>query len=258
MIYFAIVRAHWDGLGWRIIACTNKTRQEVQAMARVDPLAVAELSDFDLILETARRAMGFVPNSLCTMGRNPQLLLAFTFLANAVLGDPARAPAPWKTALFLWKSLRAVARARRGMTASRVSLELKQLVAHVTSQAAGCRYCQAHTAGGAARLGKGREKLDHVWEYETSPHFSDAERAALRLAAAAGVVPNAATEEHFDELRKHFSDAEIVELVSVIALFGYLNRWNDTLATELEDEPLSFATERLSARGWEAGKHSAA
>jgi len=46
-----------------------------------------------------------------------------------------------------------------------------------------------------------------------------------------------------------------VELTAAIATFGFLNRWNDTMATELEDEPLEFAGEHLAHHGWERGKH---
>jgi alkylhydroperoxidase family enzyme len=114
----------------------------------------------------------------------------------------------------------------------------------------------AHTAERAAHLGVEMEKLDKVWEYKTSPLFTDAERAALDVAVAAGCVPNAVTDEMFAELRKHWSEEEIVEIVGVISLFGFLNRWNDTFATPLEDEPLEFGETHLAAQGWQAGKHA--
>jgi hypothetical protein len=47
----------------------------------------------------------------------------------------------------------------------------------------------------------------------------------------------------------------VVEIVGVIAMFGFLNRWNDTLATPLEDAPLEFGEKHLAAHGWDAGKH---
>jgi hypothetical protein len=59
----------------------------------------------------------------------------------------------------------------------------------------------------------------------------------------------------FADLAGHFSVREIVDVVSVIAFFGFLNRWNDTVATTLEQQPLHYGRERLAARGWEAGKH---
>ena len=113
----------------------------------------------------------------------------------------------------------------------------------------------AHTAEGAAKLGVEQQKLDAVWDYRTSPLFSAAERAALDVAVAAGCVPNAVTDAMFMELRKHWSDEQVVEIVGVIAMFGFLNRWNDTFATPLEDEPLEFAEKHLAAHGWNAEKH---
>jgi AhpD family alkylhydroperoxidase len=134
--------------------------------------------------------------------------------------------------------------------------EVKQLVAYIASTAAGCRYCQAHTANTAAKMGIPLEKLDAAWLFETDPQFDEAERAALRLARDASIVPNATTAQHFADLRKHFSEIEIVEMVAMISLFGWLNRWNDTLGTPLEDAPLEFAMDHLTAHGWQAGKHS--
>ena len=46
-----------------------------------------------------------------------------------------------------------------------------------------------------------------------------------------------------------------MELVGVISLFGYLNRWNDTMATELEGKPREFAEATLAGQGWAVGKH---
>jgi uncharacterized peroxidase-related enzyme len=195
-------------------------------MSNVEPLKVQDVPELAPLIEQISAAMGFVPNSLMTMARRPEILRAFTQLAGVLLGPGEIKP------------------------------ELKQLVAHVTSTAAGCRYCQAHTAGGAARLGVAADKIEAVWEFETDSRFNEAERAALRLARDAGLVPNATTPEHFTQLRRHFSESQIIELIAVISMFGWLNRWNDTMATQLEDEPLRFASEHLAKRGWQVGKHT--
>ena len=68
-------------------------------------------------------------------------------------------------------------------------------------------------------------------------------------------MPNAATEEDFVEVSKHFDEGQIVEIVASIALFGFLNRWNDTMATELEDRAVQVGGRTLGAIGWEPGKH---
>ncbi|MGI9568952.1 MAG: carboxymuconolactone decarboxylase family protein, partial [Desulfobulbia bacterium] len=100
------------------------------------------------------------------------------------------------------------------------------------------------------------EKIRAVWEFETSPLFTEAERSALRLALNGAIVPNQVKDEDFVEVRKHFDDGEIVELVATIALFGYLNRWNDTMATVLEEYPKSVAERSIGPAGWVVGKHT--
>jgi len=169
---------------------------------------------------------GFVPSSLFTMGHRPEILQAFMMLAGVINGPGV------------------------------VDSGLKQLVAYVASNAAGCRYCQAHTSANAAHLGVEVEKIEHAFEFETHRIFSDAERAALRLARDSALVPNLVKAEHFDALRRYFTEPQIVELIAVCALFGFLNRWNDTMSTELEAIPRSFAAQHLDAAGWEVGKHS--
>jgi alkylhydroperoxidase family enzyme len=98
------------------------------------------------------------------------------------------------------------------------------------------------------------EKIAAVWAMDSSDLFSAAERAALRLAIKAGMVPNEASEEDFDELKKYFDEGQIVEIMASIALFGYLNRWNDTMATQLETLPKDVVKRAVS--GWDEGKHA--
>ena len=49
-----------------------------------------------------------------------------------------------------------------------------------------------------------------------------------------------------------------VEILGVVSLFGFLNRWNDSMATTLEEEPTEFANRTISGTGWTPGKHAAA
>lgn len=195
-------------------------------MAHVEPLSRDQLEEFEPLFQLLEASMGFVPNSMLTLARRPEILRAFAMLAGTVLGpggtlDPG----------------------------------LRQLAALIASSAAGCRYCQAHTAHGAHRLGVPEAKLAAAFEFEHDPAFSPAERAALRLVRDSALVPNLVTPEHFVALRPHFREEQIVELVAVSALFGWLNRWNDTMATTLEAEPLTWSRTHLGAHGWEPGKH---
>ena len=130
------------------------------------------------------------------------------------------------------------------------------MVGLIASHAGGCQYCVAHNAFGIDREGIAADKQQALWDFRTSPLFSAAERAALELAAGAGQSPNATTDADFGELRRHFDDRQIIELIAVIALFGFLNRWNATLATTLEGEPLEFARKHMAAAGWSPGAHA--
>lgn len=137
----------------------------------------------------------------------------------------------------------------------RATSSLKRMIAWVSSNATGCRYCQAHAIRAAERYGAEQEKLDNIWEYKTHPAFNDAERAALDFSLAASVVPNAVTDKIKTELYKYWNEGEIVEMLGVISLFGYLNRWNDSMGTVLEEGAIESGNQYLEKTGWEVGKH---
>ncbi len=196
-------------------------------MAHMKPLDLAQIQDDELLgmLTHYEKTRGFIPNSVKTMSRRPNIAKRFAALNQAILYEGT------------------------------VAEELKMLISLVSSVAAGCRYCQSHMANLASIYKASDAKIAAVWEFETSELFSDAERTALRLALHAGYLPNEASQKDFDELGKYFDEGQIVEIVASIALFGYLNRWNDTMATQLEEYPASVAERAISSKGWEAGKH---
>ena len=68
-------------------------------------------------------------------------------------------------------------------------------------------------------------------------------------------MPNGVDPEIAAELHKHWTSDEIVEILGVVALFGYLNRWNDSMATTLEPIGVSAGERNLAVRGWTAGRH---
>ena len=197
-------------------------------MPRLAPLSREEMPEFEDLFVDAEKRGREVPNLLRTLARKPEILKALRALRAAALAPGS------------------------------VSPELKNMVSQMASMSAGCNYCAAHTANFAIDMGISDEKEDALWGYESSPLFSDAERAALRVAQGAVQVPNMVTDEDFVELRTHFSDEQIVEILSVIGTFGFYNRVNDTLATELESSPLRTAERLLSRHGWEVGKHAKA
>ena len=195
-------------------------------MNRVTPLSSDELMEVAPFLEPMRAAGITIPTSFHVLGRRPKILETFQPFFGAIMreGD--------------------------------VPAGLKQLIAHVVSRTAGCLYCQAHTGHFAHTLaGVSYARVEAVWQFETSELFSAAERAALRLARDSGGVPNGATDEHFVELGRYWTESEIVEMVCVISMFGFLNRFNDTLANELEPDAVEFSDAHLAQSGWTVGKH---
>ena len=196
-------------------------------MSRVKLLSGDELAPYKEIIEPSIQRLGFLPNSQRVMAHKPELLKAYGELGKAVMNE----------------------------TEGSISVALKYMVANAASMAAGCMYCIAHTGGATAHKGTEEAKAAAIWEFEISDLFNEAERSALRFAQAAAAVPNLATDEDFADLRKHYTEYQIVEIVAVISMFGFLNRWNDTLATALEEEPIAFAEKNLTGAGWTQGKH---
>ena len=196
-------------------------------MPRLDPLRAEAVPELEDLLEAAKNRMGFLPNSQLILAWRPEILRAFQQLGMAINGPSAT-----------------------------IAPQLRNLISQMASRAAGCGYCMAHTAHSASRAGIAAEKEEALWEYERSPLFSAAERAALRVAQGAAQVPNAVTDEDFAELKKYYSEAQIVDIVVVIALFGFLNRFNDTMATGLEASPIEAGRRFLAQKGWAVGKHA--
>ena len=163
-------------------------------MALVKPLSpdankeVAELAKF------FNETLGFCPNSVLTMQIRPDIAKAFIDLNMAVMAN------------------------KGGVTS-----DLKRLIGYLASFTGGCQYCQAHTTLAAERYGAGEEKINNIWDYKTHPAFNEAERAAFDFSIAASSIPNSVDDEISTNLRRHWDDGEIVEILGVISLFGYLN-----------------------------------
>jgi len=170
--------------------------------------------------------LGFTPNSLFTMMHRPRIAEAFLEMNKAVMENQGR-----------------------------VTSTLKRQLAYLSSMTAGCRYCEAHAIRAAVRYGSDEDKLQNIWDYKTYAAFTDAERVVFDFAIAASTVPNGVTDEIAENLRKHWNDGEIVEILGVTALFGYLNRWNDSMGTKLEEPAAEDGNNLLSKSGWNRGKH---
>ena len=196
-------------------------------MPRLKPLppeTTPELKPyFDFFLGT----LGFTPNSVLTMQRKPKLVQALAQLNGAVM-DPE----------------------------GEVDLGFRRLIGHVASKVSGCLYCQAHTLLGAHNFGISDAKLADVWTYATARTTACASAWRWTLPWPRRSQPNAVTDAQFAQLQQHWSDGEITEILGVVAMFAFLNRWNDTMGTPLEMPAAEVAKKAIGDQGWSAGKHA--
>ncbi|MDZ4714243.1 MAG: carboxymuconolactone decarboxylase family protein [Cytophagales bacterium] len=192
----------------------------------VYPKSSTEDAELQKLIEFYNETLGFCPNSIKTMHIRPRIALAFIEMNKAVMENSGR-----------------------------VTSALKRLIGYISSYTSGCQYCQAHTIRAAERYGAIQDQLENIWDYKTHPSFSSAERAALDFAMASSIIPNSVTDELAQNLRNFWDDGEIVEILGVVALFGYLNRWNDSMGTEMEEGAVESGDKLLKHKGWSRGKH---
>ena len=195
-------------------------------MPLVKPLSPDTNPEVSKLAEFFNETLGFCPNSVLTMQIRPEIARSFINLNMAVMANHGR-----------------------------VTSAFKRIIAWVSSNAAGCQYCQAHAIRAAERYGASKERLENIWNFEESDCFSEQEKIALRFTREASKVPVATTQEIEEELKQHWSEDDIIEMMGVIALFGYLNRWNDVMGTSLEDDAIESANQYLKEKGWDIGKH---
>jgi|TARA_B100001765_G_scaffold155184_1_gene100198 uncharacterized peroxidase-related enzyme len=196
-------------------------------MPLVRPLSPESNPDVSKLAEFFNETLGFCPNSVLTMQIRPEIARSFINLNMAVMTNHGR-----------------------------VTSAFKRIIAWVSSNAAGCNYCQAHAIRAAERYGAEQEQLDNIWEYRTHESFNEAERTALDFSLAASQLPNAVDEELQQRMHKYWDDGEIVEILAVVSLFGYLNRWNDSMGTSIENRATESAEKYLAKSGWNKGKHA--
>lgn len=109
--------------------------------------------------------------------------------------------------------------------------ELKLMVGTLVSGINGCGFCVDLQRSEAIRENLDMEKFNAIAEYQTSPLFSDRERAALAYAEEVTRHKNV-SDATFEALREHFNDREIVEITWLNAMHNYTNLVNVPLEIE--------------------------
>ncbi|MFT5758528.1 MAG: putative peroxidase-related enzyme [Alteromonadaceae bacterium] len=195
-------------------------------MPLITPLAADDNEEVAELARFFNETLGFCPNSVLTMQRRPAIAKAFINLNMAVMANDGS-----------------------------VTAEQKRLIGYITSANTGCRYCEAHTILAAERYGGSEDRLANIWSFRESDLYSAGEKAAFEFALAASSVPNAVDDPISAELNKYWDEGEIVEILGVVALFGYLNRWNDSMGTTMETGAVDAGERLLSKSTWTRGKH---
>ena len=180
--------------------------------------------ELNKLIDFYNETLGFCPNSIKTMFMRPPIAYAFINLNKAVMENKGN-----------------------------VTSKLKRLIGYLTSTVTGCNYCRAHTIRAAERYGSNLDQLNEIWDFRKSKRFNEKEKAAFEFAIAASSIPNKVDKQISSELKKYWDDGEIVEILGVISLFGFLNRWNDSMGTPIEDGALESG--KAYIKDWHPDKH---
>lgn len=184
----------------------------------------SEDKELKKLIQFYDETLGFCPNSIKTMFIRPQIAYAFINLNKAVMENQGE-----------------------------LSSKVKRLIGYLTSTVSGCKYCQAHTIRAAERYGSNNKQLNEIWDFRESSAFTEKEKIAFEFTIAASSFPNQVDDKISSKLRENWDDGEIVEMLGVISLFGFLNRWNDSMGTPIEEGALESGNKFI--KNWNPKKH---
>lgn len=153
------------------------------------------------VFETFWKTRGNVPKLFRILAHRPPLFETFTAHFDAVMGEGT------------------------------LPIRLKELVAVRVSQLNGCRYCLGSHTILAKRHGATDQDLAALANVAAS-HLAPAERDAVLFAEKMTQSHRSIVEADFARLQAHFGTDQIVELLCVIGIFNYLNRFAESLALE--------------------------
>jgi AhpD family alkylhydroperoxidase len=110
------------------------------------------------------------------------------------------------------------------VTSSGLEPKLLHLGKMRTSQINGCAYCLDMHSIDTRAVGETEQRLYTLNAWAETPFFSDRERAALAWTeAVTNVSQTHVPDEVFEEVKKHFSEKEIVDLTLALVM---INLWN--------------------------------
>ena len=142
------------------------------------------------------------------------------------------------------------------VSANNLTRQLRSELFTMASVAGGCQHCQAHGAYTLHLMGVDAERIRDIWTFEDPRNSAQPRRQRCGLPATVRASRTLSSPRHFDDLRRHYSDRQIVEMLAVISLSGWFNRWNNSIATVTDQESVDWAQDQLKGVGWTLGKHA--
>lgn len=113
-----------------------------------------------------------------------------------------------------------------------VPAETKELCAAMVSAVSFSESLLVSHRGAARKLGVAIEKLNDLWDYAHSERFNDAERAALAAAVALSREPRALPPAVWAQLRQHYDEGQIAEILCTVGALNYLARLQNAYDSE--------------------------
>lgn len=135
-----------------------------------------------------------------------------------------------------------------GLLGRGVPKELVGLGMYVSSRAADCSYCSAHTCSFALRRGATSHAV-------TGEARTGVEQAVAGLAEAMGTVPAGDVTAARAALDAYLQPKEVEAVALGIAMMGFLNKFMDALGVDLEPEAIQDVQELISPTGWSVKQH---
>ncbi len=145
------------------------------------------------VYENFEKETGKVPEWVKVMAHRPEILKEFTELFKAVMGE--------------------------GQTESL----LKWKIAFVVSETLRCPFCVDVTEKMLKKLGASEKEMSEVRD------MSGGEKELLELVRDVTLDGHLDQPKLFEDLKEKFTEAQIVEVISVMGIFNYINRFNNTL-----------------------------
>ena len=178
--------------------------------------------DFDArlrpVVEPYKKRMGFLPNALKLYAHRPEIAETLWKLNSNIMRDPS----------------------------SKLDQLLKRKLAAVACATNGCAYCTAHSCS-MLKKAKGEDfegwglseaELQDIITGAYQPK-SELERACFAYVRAASEDPTSVPDEILDDLKKHLTPPQIVELACVVGFWKFYNAVHDSLHIPVESELLA-------------------